>query len=117
MAGFGTPVIIDLSSDRDHMSTREEMPEYASSTALVPGGIGYLNTPLWPDISHYNPPDASASRNAVPVNNQMNVLNQRLHVHQAPTTEARLIETVAEERHRRAMDAQSEQLLDGECSA
>ena len=48
----------------------------------------------------------------MPVNNhnQTNILNQRLHVHQAPTTDARLIEAVAEERHRRAMDLQSEQL-------
>ena len=40
----------------------------------------------------------------------MNVLNQHLHVHQAPTTDTRLIEAVAEERHRHAMDRQGEQL-------
>ena len=59
------------------MSTREETPEYASPDALVLVGAGLLDTPLWPDIALYAPPDASASGNAVPVNNhnQMNVLN------------------------------------------
>ena len=106
------PAIIDLSSDRDHMPTREETPEYASPEAFVPVGAGHLDTPLWPDIPQYVPPDASASRNAVPVNNnnQMNMLSQHLHVHHAPTTDARLVEAVAEERHRHAMDLQSEQL-------
>lgn len=50
MAGFGTPATIDISSDRDQMSTREETPEVASPTALVPMDSGYMDTPLWPDI-------------------------------------------------------------------
>ena len=112
MAGYGFPAIIVLSSDPDNMSAREGTLEFASSTALVPEGYGYLDTPVGPDLSQYNPPTASASGNAVPANtvSQTNVLNQLLHVHQAPTTDTRLIEAVAEERHRRAMDKQSEQL-------
>ena len=66
MAGSGYPAIIDLSSERDQMSTREETPEFASSTALVPEGLGYMDTPLGPDILQYTPPVASASWNAVP---------------------------------------------------
>ena len=70
-----------------------------------------MDTPIGPDISQYNPPTASASGNAVPVSmSNTNVLNQHLHVHQAPSTDARLIEAVAEERHRHAMDIQGEQL-------
>ena len=112
MAGLGYFAIIDLSSDRDHMSTREETPEVASSTALVPEGYGFLDTPLGPDIPQYNHPVASASGNAVPVNlSNTHVLNQHLRVHQAPTTDTRLLEAVAEERHRHAVDIQSEQLL------
>ena len=74
------------------MSAREGTPEVASSTALVPDGYGYLDTPLGPDISQYNPPTASASGNAVPVNmSHTNVLNQHLHVHQAQSTDTRLM--------------------------
>ena len=70
------------------MSTREETPEFASSTALVPDGYGFMDTPLGPDILQYDPPTASASGNAVPVNlSNTNVLSQHLHVHQAPTTD------------------------------
>ena len=109
MAGMGYPPIIDLATDPDAC---EGTPEFASSTALVPEGYGYLDTPIGPDILQYNPPTANASGNAVPVNamSQTNVLNQHLHVHQAPSTDARLIEAVAEERHRHAMDVQGEQL-------
>ena len=112
MAGIGYPPIIDLASDQDNMSAREGTPEFASSTALVPEGYGYLDTPIGPDILQYNPPTASASGNAVPANtlSQTNILNQHLHVQQAPTTDTRLIEAVAEERHRHAMDIQGEQL-------
>ena len=111
MAGYGFPPIIDLSSDPDNMSAREVTPEVASSVALVPEGYGFLDTPLGPDIARYDPPSMSASGNAVPVHmSNTNVLNQHLHVHQAPTTDTRLIEAVAEERHRHAMDIQGEQL-------
>ena len=111
MAGFGYPSIIDLSSDPDNMSAREATPEVAGSAALVPEGYGFMDTPLGPDIAHYNPPSMSASGNAVPINmSNANVLNQHLHVHQAPSTDTRLIEAVAEERHRHAMDIQGEQL-------
>ena len=41
MAGFRTPAIIDLSSDRDQMSTREDTLEIGSPQALVPVGAGY----------------------------------------------------------------------------
>ena len=93
------------------MSAREATPEVAGSAALVPEGFGFLDPPLGPDIAHYDPPHMSASGNAVPVSmSNTNVLNQHLHVHQAPSTDARLIEAVAEERHRHAMDIQGEQL-------
>ena len=111
MAGQGYPAIIDLASDPDNMSARDATPEVASSTALVPEGFGFLDTPLGPDIARYDPPFMSASGNAVPIHtSNTNVLNQHLHVHQAPSTDARLIEAVAEERHRHAMDIQGEQL-------
>ena len=111
MAGHGYPAIIDLASDPDNMSARDATPEVASSTALVPEGFGFLDTPLGPDIARYDPPFMSASGNAVPIHtSNTNVLNQHLHVHQAPSTDARLIEAVAEERHRHAMDIQGEQL-------
>ena len=64
------------------MSARDATPEVASSTALVPEGFGFLDTPLGPDIARYDPPSMSASGNAVPIHmSKTNVLNQRLHVH------------------------------------
>ena len=65
MAGY--PSIIDLATDLDDMSARDATPEVASSTALVPEGFGFLDTPLGPDIARYDPPSMSASGNAVPV--------------------------------------------------